>query len=300
MNMIDRVDCDEGSQDEFDLQDHRRHHHPAPSLPPPPPPNKVAAALSEPKNTIATATAPSEPKNTITTATATAKRTQNMDTRCCYGVRNGAGGYTGIRNDAYTGARNGSYNRNADGGYNKIGNDKPMSGFDRKSGSKANEIKHGNNVENRPVKNNLKNGRVVKNSDGFAKSVGNRFEILNEEVEEIMNEGNQQTNSKPLSNKFKGKTVLSEIINAFGRQSSQPGKGNEKITKKLEKGVKRVPLQESASFSKGSMGSKSNLQGQQSTITVKEGEEHNSVSVLCQLHKEVHQFDIKEMEVAAS
>ncbi|KAK0591978.1 hypothetical protein LWI29_011217 [Acer saccharum] len=77
-----------------------------------------------------------------------------------------------------------------------------------------------NKSDYKPTKNNLKNGRGAKKFDGAVSTVGNRFEILNEEVEEIMNEENVLTGTMPLNNKLKGKVVLSEITNAVGRQNS--------------------------------------------------------------------------------
>ncbi|KAK1558896.1 hypothetical protein Q3G72_007966 [Acer saccharum] len=163
------------------------------------------------------------------------------------GGRNGAGGNT--RNGANNGTRNGGYTKYGAGGHTKIGNDNLRSGYDRKTGGESSEIKHGNNTENRVAKNNSKNGRVVKKSVGSMNSTGNRFEVLNEEVEDG---GNPQTNPKPMSNKFKGKTVLTEITNAFGSKNSQPGKGITKVTKSIEKlSVKRGSLKDSGSYFKG-------------------------------------------------
>ncbi|KAK1582992.1 hypothetical protein Q3G72_020052 [Acer saccharum] len=111
--------------------------------------------------------------------------------------------------------RNGGFVKNVASSHSKNGKDNPRSGLDRKSGEEINDFRHGNNAGNRPSKNNMKNGRHVINSSGFAKPVGNRFEILNDEVEGIMNEGNLQANAKPLNDKFKGKTMLLEITNTL-------------------------------------------------------------------------------------
>ncbi|KAK1566504.1 hypothetical protein Q3G72_000881 [Acer saccharum] len=135
------------------------------------------------------------------------------------GARNGGGNY--VKYGANVGMRNRGYAKNNAGGYSKISIDNPRSSYDRKTGGETNEVKHGSSADNMSTKLNLKNGRAVKNIEG------NRFEILNEEVEELMNEGSVHNNSKPMSNKTKGKAVLSKITNPEVSQNSQPSGENQ-------------------------------------------------------------------------
>ncbi|KAK1570690.1 hypothetical protein Q3G72_005791 [Acer saccharum] len=193
------------------------------------------------------------------------------------GFRNGAGG--SARNGANSGNGYGGFAKDGAGGHSKFSNDSFRSGHVRKVASEAIDSKHGNNVDNRPTKNNLKNGRSAKKIDGGVSATGNRFEILNEEMEETLNEENVLTNAATMNNKIKGKVVLSEITNAVGRQNFQPGKGNRKGIKKVEKlGVKKLSLQESASSSKRGLGSKTNSQDQQFSLVGNGGEVHDGAA----------------------
>ncbi|KAK0598956.1 hypothetical protein LWI29_001056 [Acer saccharum] len=207
----------------------------------------------------------------------------------------------------FKGVRFGGSAKNVDGNHNKhvagshsksvAGNFNPRSGSDRKLGGEIGR-KNSNSVDNRPFKSNLKNGSVVNQSGGCIKQAGNRFEILNDEVEGIMNEGNMQDSVKMPNGKLKGKIVLSEITNAFTCQSSQPGKGNRKVIKKLEKlGVKTGACQ-GTSCSIGNLGSNITSLDQQVTTSAKGGVDLDSDSVLRQLHNEVQNVDSKGMEVS--
>ncbi|KAK0602450.1 hypothetical protein LWI29_033509 [Acer saccharum] len=192
-------------------------------------------------------------------------------------TKNGAGNFS--KNGENSGVRFGGSAKNVDGNHNKhvagshsksvAGNTNPRSGSDRKLGGEIGR-KNSNSIDYRSLKSNLKNGSVVNQSGDCIKQAGNRFEILTDEVEGIMNEGNMQDSAKMPNGKLKGKIVLSEITNAFTCQSSQPGKLDSNITS-LD---------------------------QQVTTSAKGGVDLDSDSVLRQLHNEVQNVDSKGMEVS--
>ncbi|KAK1564756.1 hypothetical protein Q3G72_010919 [Acer saccharum] len=159
------------------------------------------------------------------------------------GVKNGAGGYAkngagGVNKfGTNTGARNGGTAKIGNGNYSKVVSDSSKSGFDRKLAGESSQGRHGSNIENRPAKNNLKNGRPARSFDGLVNPTKNRFEILNDEEEGTLNEVSLTTSTKSLTVKNKGKVVLSEITNASVSQTPQLGKGNRKSTKILDKPV---------------------------------------------------------------
>ncbi|KAK1588632.1 hypothetical protein Q3G72_025219 [Acer saccharum] len=144
--------------------------------------------------------------------------------RSSAGSRNGAGG--SARNGTYSSNGYGGFAKDGAGGHNRFSNDSSRNRVARKVASEAKVSKYDYNADNRPAKNNLKNGRDVKKNDGGVNAVGNRFEILNEEMDENLNEENVVTNVAVMNNKSKGKVVLSEITNAAGRQNFQPGKAS--------------------------------------------------------------------------
>ena len=211
---------------------------------------------------------------------------------------NSAGGVRNGRNANVSGSKNGG------NGYNG-GHGKSVGSYRNGGNGITKATVDGNRARNASA-DAVSNGRGNKppngmNNSGGSGASGSRFEVLNEEVEEFINENTLISDSKHHEGNIPSvKIALAEITNANKKQSIKTGKGIKKVTKKIEKlGIKKTGNQSAASVlrensSMNELSQEQYLSGLGKGIEVHLNENMNGLEPL---HKEGREFESNCEEV---